>query len=88
MSSAHQIEQAAAREKKRLRQEQAKELEAKQCFYADRRSRMVFFELQHDELLELLIHDGLIHEDSEKVEFVGGNGNGGFRLVAHRRKSD
>lgn len=80
----HQEEQARFREAKRQRKEKLARIEAEQRLYAERRARMVFMDIDGEDLRLMLIRDDLIPEDTVSVEWVGVNGKGGIRIVCQK----
>lgn len=79
----HELAQKEARDKKAQRKAHLAELEKQQRFYAEKRARMVYLTIDHDDMLKMLLSEELVPENTERVEFVQ-NGKDGWQVIAHK----
>lgn len=79
----HELAQKEARDRKAQKKLRLAELEKQRRFYAEKRARMVYLTIDHDDMLRLLIAEELVPESTERVEFVM-NGKDGWSVIAHK----
>lgn len=78
----HLEEQQKAREAKALRKAKLQKLESEQRFYAERRAKQMYVEIDLEDLKSMLLKEDLIPE-CESVEWLG-LCNGGIRILCQK----
>lgn len=81
LTGGHREAQRRFREAKALRKQKVAEAEALKKYQADRRARMVYLDIDGEDLRLMLVNEDLIPEDCESVEWIGKTGSGGIRVL-------